>query len=145
TSTWFRAAGGAPLYNAANAVAIDAAGNAYLTGTFYGTVDFDPGPGTYNLTRSKRRGGDSSIDAFLWKITSAGSFVWAVALGGPKSDSGNAIHLDAAANVYVAGSFDSGPDLGSSTNDFDPGSGKAHLPTYGQGDIFIAKYTTNRN
>lgn len=32
------------------AVAVDAVGNTFITGFFNGTVDFDPGPGTFELT-----------------------------------------------------------------------------------------------
>ncbi len=32
------------------AVVVDAAGNVYTIGGFLGTLDFDPGPGVFNLT-----------------------------------------------------------------------------------------------
>ena len=35
-------------------IAVDGAGNAYTTGNFQGTVDFDPGPGVSNLTSQWR-------------------------------------------------------------------------------------------
>ena len=37
-------------YDACKAIALDDAGNVYATGYFSTTVDFDAGPGIYNLT-----------------------------------------------------------------------------------------------
>ena len=78
-------------------VTVDAAGNVYTTGTFEGTVDFDPGPGVFNLTSA----GDS--DAFVQKLDATGDLVWATRTGSTDSDSGKEIAVDGTGNVYVIG------------------------------------------
>ena len=40
------------------AIITDTAGNVYTAGWFRGTVDFDPGPGIYNLTCNPELGTD---------------------------------------------------------------------------------------
>src|SRR4029079_9322637 len=47
-----------------SSLAIDKTGNVYTTGAFSGTVDFDPGPGVYNLTSS-----GTSTNIFINKMT----------------------------------------------------------------------------
>ncbi len=115
------------------AVATDPSGNVYLSGSFYDTADFDPGPGTYYLN-----GSFTATEAFVSKLDAKGNFVWAKDLGGPKDDVGYGVCLDAAGNVYTTGSF-------SSVADFDPGPGVFNLTSNGYADIFISKLDNNGN
>ncbi len=78
-------------------VAIDASGNTYVTGSFTGTADFDPGVGTANLTAV------GSSDAYVVKLSSSGTYVWARQLGGPDWNYGYAVAVDASGNTYVTG------------------------------------------
>ena len=116
----------------ANAVAVDGAGNVYTTGYFIGTVDFDPGAGTADLTSTP--GGNT--DVFVSKLNSSGSFVWAKSLSSGNndliSDVANAVAVDGSGNVYTAGRF-----VG--TSDFDPGAGTSNLTSAGQSDVFVSK------
>jgi hypothetical protein len=128
------------------AIAVDAAGNAYVAGDYCGTIDFNPGPGTVTLSSANRRGGFPSTDAFVWKLTASGGFGWAKSMGGDGWDGAKAIALDAAGGVYVAGTY--GP-LGwrntdsNGNNDYDPGNGKLKLPLFGGSDVFVEKFNAN--
>src|SRR5207248_3090451 len=79
---------GGAISDMGRAVAADAAGNVYVTGTFGGTVNFDPGAGTFNLTSA---GFD---DVFVAKYTSAGALVWAGDIGGAGTDRSWGLALD---------------------------------------------------
>ncbi len=125
----FSSAGGA---NSGNAVATDAAGNVYTTGAFQGTVDFDPGAGTSNLTSA------GTNDIFISKLNSAGNFVWARQLGGTLDDQGNGITVDSSGNVLTTGYF-------RGTVDFDPGAGTSNLTSAGGDDIFVSKLDSAGN
>ncbi|HQH50552.1 MAG TPA: fibronectin type III domain-containing protein [Candidatus Cloacimonadota bacterium] len=96
---WAKKAGGTSN-DVALAIAVDSAGNAYITGRFASsTLTFIAG--AINLTRS---GGD---DLFVAKISSAGVWQWARknSGGGTSSDTGNSIAVDADSNVYMTGYF----------------------------------------
>lgn len=110
----------------ANSIALDAFGNVHTTGSFIGTVDFDPGTGTANLTSAAAR------DVFISKLDSAGNFVWAKKIGGNADDRGHGIAVDDSGNVYTTGRF-------ASSVDFDPGAGTSNLTSAGSADIFISK------
>src|SRR5262249_34496989 len=104
----------------------------YTTGNFQDTADFDPGPGTYNLTSN------GSSDIFVSKLNASGNFLWARAVGGVGIDYSYKIYVDANGNVYVAGTFNGNVD-------FDPGPGVYNFALSGNSDAFILKLDSSGN
>jgi hypothetical protein len=83
----------------ANAIAVDAAGNAYVAGQTAST-DFPVTPGAFQTT-NHALGGPT---AFVAKLNPTGAaLVYSTYLGGSVFDSANAITVDAAGSAYVAG------------------------------------------
>lgn len=114
-------------------VAVDANGNVYTTGEFAGTVDFDPGPGIYNLSSL---GG--YFDVFVSKLNSSGDFQWAKQVGGPGSEEGSSIAVDASGFVFVSGTFEG-------TANFNPGNSNNILTSIGNADMFYLKLDNSGN
>ena len=91
--------------------ATDVLGNAYVTGSFRGSTDFDPGPG------SDMRDSNGQSDAFVTRFGSDGTYLGTLTWGGPDGDdSGKAVVLDPTGNLYVSGWF-------AGVVDFNPGPG----------------------
>ncbi|MGA2966658.1 MAG: Ig-like domain repeat protein [Terriglobales bacterium] len=81
------------------AIAVDGAGNAYVTGST-GSTDFP----TMNPLQPKNGSGGFGENAFISKINPSGSaLVYSTYLGGGNYDGGNGIAVDSAGNVYVTG------------------------------------------
>ena len=101
-------------------------GRVYVTGTFHGPADFDPGAGVQTLTTPENRD-----LAFLAAYDSAtGAYAWAFVPGGTGSLEGRSLAASAG-TVFAAGRF-SGPA------DFDPGDGVAQLE--GDRTYYLAAY-----
>ena len=114
-----------------SATTTDGAGNFYMTGTFTGTVDFNPGPGIDTLT-------DAGFgDLFITKLDSAGNFLWAKRIGNSSYDEGKAIVTDATGNVYITGFFST------DSVDFDPGPNTFFMSA-GE-NSFVLKLDANGN
>jgi hypothetical protein len=112
-------------------IARDPSGAIYLTGSFAGTADFDPGPGSAALTSA------GNLDAFVAKVDQSGSLVWARRLGGPLTDQGASVVADAS-GVYVAGTFEG-------TADLDPGPGTLDGVSQGSTDVFLVRLDGDGN
>jgi hypothetical protein len=67
-------------------ITVDGAGNIFTSGFIQGTVDFDPGAGTYSLTSMLDSSGYLSMDAFVSKLVPS-STVLAAAMAVPQSSS----------------------------------------------------------
>ena len=80
-------------------ITIDNEGNCYLTGYFEGTVDFDPGADTANLTSN----GD--LDIFILKLDPNGEYIWAKSFGSDGTDNVFSITTDYQNNSYILGNF----------------------------------------
>ncbi len=124
---------GAGFDDAVTSVATDATGNVYALSVFTGTVDFNPGPGTYTIASK------GANDVCITKLDANGNFLWAKQLGGGGNDGAGTLTVDAAGNVYSTGFY-------IYTADFDPGTGTANLTSTGSSnEIFISKLDANGN
>lgn len=123
---WAKQMGGTG-YDEATAIALDATGKIHVTGYFHDTADFDPGPGTFNLTSSA-----GQPDIFITKLDNTGIFLWAKQFEGNSSEFVRSIAVDSIGNVYTTGNFNG-------TTDFDPGPGTFNLISAGYLDVFISK------
>ncbi|MBL7711616.1 MAG: T9SS type A sorting domain-containing protein [Chitinophagaceae bacterium] len=110
----------------AYSIAIDKAGNSYITGVYNEDVDFDPGPGTLILP-------DSSLwqdNIFIAKYDSSGFVRWAKTFSGLYARGGYGVDIccDSNCNVHTIGAFngmidlDPGPDTVWASN---PAAGNA--------------------
>ncbi|MGZ3749734.1 MAG: SBBP repeat-containing protein [Bacteroidia bacterium] len=122
---WAKTAGGSGN-DIGQSIAVDAGGNAYITGYYAsGSISF----GSSTLTNS---GGN---DLYVVKYDPSGNVLWANKAGGSSNDSGNGIAVDASGNVFITGSFSSsGITFGTTT--FSNGGGI---------DMFTVKYNTSGN
>jgi uncharacterized repeat protein (TIGR03803 family) len=108
-----------------SAIAVDASGNAYITG---GTAssNFPVTPGVFQTTLRSVNG-----NAFITKLNAIGSaLVYSTYLGGSGGEAGSAIAIDGSGNAYVVGE--------TLSSDFPTTPGA--LQTTGAGDIgFVSK------
>jgi hypothetical protein len=103
-------------------LAVDQAGNTYVTG-FTRSANFP----TLNPLQANNRG---SFNAFVAKLGPTGSLLYSTYLGGSRNDSGSGIAVDSEGNVYVAG-------IATSTNF--PVINPVQSALEGASDLFVSK------
>ncbi len=111
----------------ARSIAIDGAGNAYVSGET-NSVNFPTTPGAFDRTTT-----GTEWDTFVVKLNSAGTaLVYGTFLGGSSNDRGSETAVDEAGHVYIVGETHSA-DFPTTPNAFDT--------TYnGNFDVFMAKF-----
>ncbi len=100
-------------------VATDSAGNVFVTGSFYGTIDFGAGALSANGTSS---------DLFIASFNTTGGLRWARAHGSTSSETGRALAVDGEGNILATGSYSAALDLGGGA-----------LPAAGGSDVYLLK------
>jgi uncharacterized protein (TIGR03437 family) len=135
----------------ANAIAVDAAGNAYITG---GTTSTNfPTAGTPYQSHNAGAGPAGAAilvfgDAFVAKLNPSGTqLIYSTYLGGPEDDFGTAIAIDSAGDAYVAGGTRSAnfPTTTGAYRTILSGVGGqlikscCNLPLFDPGDAFVTK------
>lgn len=109
-----------------SAVAVDAAGDTYLAGTFNGKVDFAPGSAIQNLTSRSE-----SDDIFLAKY-SGRTLLWVRQIGGTGNDAAGQLKLGPSGELYLTGSFTEAMPLRGVDGPFS-------LTSHGDSDGFVVK------
>jgi hypothetical protein len=95
---------GGSSYDFGYGIAVDGAGNAYVTGRTYST-DFPTTPGAFQTVCNGGSGCTNNGDAFVAKINPSGSaLAYSTYLGGSGNDNGFGIAVDGSGNAYVTGS-----------------------------------------
>jgi hypothetical protein len=129
---------GGSLADAVQDVAVDAAGNTYLTG-YTTSINF---PHAGVISDSSHNGGD---DVFVTKLNAAGTTaLYSTYLGGSNDENGLGIALDSLANAYITGltrspNFPITPGAADSTCQSTTGPGGLCAPFPHAGDAFVTK------
>ena len=113
---------GSSLDDDGNGIAVDASGDALVTGNFEGTAMF----GSTSLVSS------GSYDVFVGKVGSGGVWEWAVRAGSSLDDFGYGIAVDASGGALVTGNFHRTATFGSTS-----------LVSSGSYDVFVVKVSSS--
>ena len=112
-------------------MSIDANENVYMTGSFKGTTDLDPGEGEALYTSA------GGWDIFVLELDGDGNYLWSGQMGGPTDDYGVNIELASSGNIYISGYF-------AGVADFNPSPDLEFLLTASNQSCFVEKLSTTK-
>lgn len=119
---WSKNVGGTGDEAPARALAVDAAGNVFVTGLYNAPTNLGGGVLPYV----------ADFDVFIAKYNTNGLWQWNIVTGSAGNDRGEAIALDGSGNVYVCGIFENSVSF----------SGQP-LTSAGALDAFLVKYSND--
>ena len=114
----------------AECVEIDNQGNIVISGTFSGTVDFDPGTNEFEMF------GEGINDPFFLKLTLAGDFIWARSFRSGGFEYSGDIAIDEENNVLGHGYF-------RESINFNPQGAELIIESAGAEDCYTAKFSSS--
>lgn len=121
-------------FSTGSSIAVDKLGNVYVSGSFYGSVDFNPDDVATEIKASY--GTNVAFDAFLLKLDAYGNYKWVEVIGGNDFDLSTALVVDKKSEgIYISGTFESDIVLFSSAI-------SDTLFNKGGSDAFLAKFDT---
>ena len=124
---------GSPFQVFPTGVAIDSSDNVTLAVGGRATIDYDPGPGVFNLTTF-----NNQVGAQFAQYTASGTLIWANQLLNTSGNSkASRVAVDSADNLYFTGNF-------RGTFDLDPGPGQV-LATATGVDGYVVKLDSSGN
>ncbi|HEY0976061.1 MAG TPA: T9SS type A sorting domain-containing protein [Flavobacteriales bacterium] len=104
----------------------DGQGHTFVTGTFAGNSDLDPGPSTVSFLSK------GFLDVFISRFDADGQQLWTSVIGGSQYEYAYDVALDPQGDVILCGSF-------SGTVDFDPGPGTMEATAIHDQDLYLLK------
>ncbi|HAB17606.1 MAG TPA: SBBP repeat-containing protein [Verrucomicrobiota bacterium] len=127
---WVRSGLGQAEHDQGTAIAVDAAGNSYATGTYRSIAPFG---GQLNQTQIDNGGAE---DVFIVKHDTNGNQQWVTMAVGPNGEFARGIAVDSEGSAYITGygfymTFGAGEP------------NEKTLGGIGQNDVFLAKYATD--
>jgi gliding motility-associated-like protein len=128
---WVKTIGGGAIEQI-RSLDLDAAGNIITCGMFISTVDFDPGPGIFNLTPG------ATSSSFILKLNASGNFIWVKELKSTGPLTIFSLDADATGSVYLTGDF-------SGVMDMDPGPGSYVVTSLGFLEVLLIKLDPSGN
>lgn len=130
---WTKLFNSATTHKATSGIALDSAGNIYVTGDFSDSADFDPDPLVNRTIHS-----NGSSDIYILKLSPSGNLIWVNTFGGLSGDEKGFIHVDKNYNVYVSGLF-------RGLVDFDPSATSQYLDSTLYADAFLCRFDSSGN
>ncbi|MEK6749872.1 MAG: putative Ig domain-containing protein [Pseudomonadota bacterium] len=120
--------------NGVTGVAVDSAGNVYISGYFIYTQDFNPGAAVDSRTSSP----SGYFNSFVTKLDANGAYLWTRTLTGTSHNQAGGLAIDAQNNLYLMGEF-------AGTLDLDPNAGVSNKTALGTQDVYVTKWDSNGN